>query len=100
MSLNRPEGIRETLLHEVAHALVSMGHGARANWREWPPRARSRPVTLGAIVMDVRFPRRTESLALRYALTASGMNTAITPIIQACRPTGGCHAATRGQWTA
>jgi len=31
---NQPEQVRDTLLHEIAHALVGSGHGHNAVWRQ------------------------------------------------------------------
>lgn len=44
---NGPEEVRETLLHEVAHALVGRGHGHGPVWREMARRVGCKPVRCG-----------------------------------------------------
>jgi predicted SprT family Zn-dependent metalloprotease len=43
---NSDKAIRETLLHEVAHALVGPGHGHGAAWKAMCPRVGAKPERL------------------------------------------------------
>jgi predicted SprT family Zn-dependent metalloprotease len=48
---NPPEEVRETLLHEIAHALVGRGHGHDAMWRAKAAEVGARPERCGQAEM-------------------------------------------------
>jgi predicted SprT family Zn-dependent metalloprotease len=48
---NSPEEIRDTILHEIAHALVGPGHGHDAVWRAKCVEVGARPRRCGQAVM-------------------------------------------------
>jgi predicted SprT family Zn-dependent metalloprotease len=59
---NGPDAILDTLLHEIAHALVGPGHGHDAAWKEMCLRVGARPVAC----------RRAEMPAGRWQATCGG----------------------------
>jgi predicted SprT family Zn-dependent metalloprotease len=50
---NGPEAILDTLLHEIAHALVGPGHGHDAVWKQKCAEVGARPVRCGRADMPV-----------------------------------------------
>jgi predicted SprT family Zn-dependent metalloprotease len=59
---NGPDAILDTLLHEIAHALVGPGHGHDAAWKGMCSRVGARPVAC----------RRAEMPAGRWRATCGG----------------------------
>ncbi len=64
---NGTDEIRDTLLHEIAHALVGPGHGHDAVWKRKCVQIGARPARCGQAVMpDGRWQARCGGCGLRF----------------------------------
>lgn len=60
IELNNDEAIRETLLHEIAHALVGPGHGHDNFWKQQCLKIGAKPERLGYAVSMPEGPWRAQ----------------------------------------